>query len=36
MSEGLDTIDKIKDGVKHIISHIISKNTRVLEEIRKL
>lgn len=34
--EGLETLDKIETGVKHIAAHIISKDTKVLEEIRAL
>lgn len=34
--DGVDSVDKVVDGIKHIISHLISKDTQVLEEIRKL
>lgn len=34
--EGLETVDKVSDGIKHIISHLISKDTQVLDEIRSL
>lgn len=34
--EGLETLVKIETGVKHIAAHIISKDTKVLEEIREL
>lgn len=34
--DGLETIDKVIDGIKHIISHLISKDTQVLDEIRNL
>lgn len=34
--DGVDTVDKVEDGIKHIIAYMISKNSDVLEEIRKL
>lgn len=34
--EGLESLDKIETGVKHIAAHIISKDTKVLDQIREL
>lgn len=34
--EGLETLGKVETGVQHIVAHIISKDTKILEEIRAL
>lgn len=34
--EGIDTIDKVKDGIKNYISHVFSKDTDVLEKIQDM
>lgn len=34
--EGIETSEKVVNGIQHIIAHIVSKDTRVLEEIRRL
>ncbi|KXJ74278.1 hypothetical protein RP20_CCG013983 [Aedes albopictus] len=34
--EGLETVEKIEEGIKHLMAHNFSKNTAVLEEIRRL
>jgi competence ComEA-like helix-hairpin-helix protein len=34
--EGLESLEKIQDGIKNIISHLITKNSEVLTEVRKL
>lgn len=34
--DGIETVEKVTSGIQHIIAHIVSKNTRVLEEIRRL
>ncbi|XP_055385229.1 uncharacterized protein YdcI [Condylostylus longicornis] len=34
--KGLDSKESILEGIVHIISHIISKNTEVLEELRRI
>lgn len=34
--EELDNIEKVEEGLRHIIASLFSKNTHVLEEIRKL
>lgn len=35
-NSNLDTMDKIMQGICHYLSHIISKSTEVLEELKKL
>ena len=35
-TEGLENIVKVTEGFVHIIAHIISKDTKVLEELRRL
>ncbi|XP_055324004.1 uncharacterized protein YdcI [Sitodiplosis mosellana] len=35
-TDGLDTVDKVKEGVKNIVSHIFSKDTDVLEAIENI
>ncbi|EAT44396.1 AAEL004243-PA [Aedes aegypti] len=34
--EGLETVEKVEEGIKHLMAHNFSKNTAVLEEIRRL
>lgn len=34
--EGLDSLEKVETGFKHVVAHIISKDTKVLDEIRTL
>lgn len=34
--DGIETVEKVANGIQHIIAHIVSKDTRVLEEIRRL
>lgn len=34
--EGIDTVDKVKDGIKNYISHIFSKDTDVLEKVQDM
>lgn len=35
-TDGIDSVDKVKEGVKNIISHIFSKDTDVLDTIQKV
>lgn len=35
-TDGLESVEKVTDGIKHIISHIFSKDLKVLEMIRKM
>ncbi|XP_053696973.1 uncharacterized protein YdcI [Sabethes cyaneus] len=34
--EGLETVEKVEEGIKHLMAYNFSKNTAVLEEIRRL
>lgn len=34
--EGIDTVHKVKDGIKNYISHVFSKDTDVLEKIQDM
>lgn len=34
--EGIENEDKVKEGIKNIISHIFSKDTDVLEAIQNM
>lgn len=34
--DGLENVEKVTNGIKHIIAYIISKDTVVLEKIQKL
>lgn len=34
--DGLETVEKVKDGIKNIVSHIFSKDTEVLEKIQEM
>lgn len=33
-NEGVDTVEKVKDGIKNIMSHIFSKDADVLDAIQ--
>lgn len=35
-TDGLDTVEKVKDGIKNILSHIFSKDTDVLDTIQNV
>lgn len=35
-TDGVDTVDKVKEGVKNIVSHIFSKDSDVLETIQNV
>ncbi|XP_055524195.1 uncharacterized protein YdcI [Wyeomyia smithii] len=34
--EGLETVEKVEEGIKHLMAYNFSKNTAVLEEIRRI
>lgn len=34
--DGLQNVDKVKEGIKNIISHVFSKDTDVLETIQEM
>lgn len=35
-TEGVDNVEKVKEGIKNILSHIFSKDTDVLDAIQNM